>query len=80
MNSYEKLKDEQERLERLGEIEKMRSKLGGEKRSRRSDLVEEVAEIMCDRYCKYPASWDADLMGYEISESNICASCPMRLL
>lgn len=38
------------------------------------DLLDEVAETMCDKYCKYPESYEGTCD--EMLEE-ICANCPM---
>ena len=77
MSGYrEKIK----RLERCLEIEKMSKRLVGNNPVVSSDLVEKVVGEMCARYCKWPDKWDAEFMGYELCESEICASCPMNKL
>ena len=32
----------------------------------------------CNDYCRYPREWDEDAEGTELSESDICANCPMN--
>ena len=41
------------------------------------DELEQAAGDMCKGYCRYPMIWDEDAMQMELSESDICASCPM---
>lgn len=38
------------------------------------DLLDEVAETMCDKYCKYPESYQGT---YEEMLEEVCAECPM---
>ena len=38
------------------------------------DLLDEVAETMCDKYCKYPESYEGT---YDEMLEKICAECPM---
>lgn len=38
------------------------------------DLLDEVAETMCDKYCKYPESYEGT---YDEMLEEICANCPM---
>ena len=38
------------------------------------DLLDEVAETMCDKYCKYPESYKGT---YDEMLEEICAECPM---
>ena len=40
----------------------------------------EVADAICDKYCKYPDTWDAEAEGKELSESEICQKCPLNRL
>lgn len=49
---------------------------------RMADLheVEQTASDMCKGYCRYPLIWDEDAMQSELSESDICASCPLTEL
>lgn len=42
--------------------------------------IEEIIEEMCDDYCRYPREWDAEAEGCDLSESDVCASCPMNKL
>ena len=42
--------------------------------------IHEIAEDMCSHYCKYPDTWDEEREGCELSESDICANCPMSRL
>ena len=43
-----------------------------------TQMIEKVAEEMCDKYCKYPSEWD-DADG-ELEDSDICANCPLNKL
>lgn len=43
-------------------------------------ILDEVAEEFCSSYCKYPDTWDEEKEGYELSESQICAECPVNKL
>ena len=43
-------------------------------------ILEEVVEEMCQKYCKYPEQWDEEKEGVELSESEICANCPLNRL
>ena len=40
--------------------------------------IEEVAEQICDKYCKYPYEWDEETEGVQLCESEICANCPLN--
>lgn len=44
-----------------------------------TEIIDEVRERMCNEYCKYPYEWDEEKQG-ELSESEICASCPLNRL
>jgi hypothetical protein len=41
---------------------------------------EEIKEQICDKYCKYPESWDAEKHGCELYDSDICINCPLNRL
>jgi hypothetical protein len=44
-------------------------------------IMDDVAQEICDEYCKYPAEWDPDEHdGMELFESEICANCPLMRL
>lgn len=43
-------------------------------------ILEEVVEEMCQKYCKYPEQWDEEAEGVELSESDICVNCPLNRL
>ena len=45
-----------------------------------TNMFEKIAEEMCDKYCKYKDTWDADAEGYELFESDICKNCPLNNL
>ena len=38
---------------------------------------EEAAQKMCDRYCKYPNTWDEEKEECCLAESEVCKECPM---
>ena len=38
------------------------------------DLLDEVATAMCDKYCKYPESYEGN---YDEMLEEVCAECPM---
>ena len=42
--------------------------------------LEQAAGDICRGYCRYPLIWDEDAMQSELSESDICASCPLTEL
>ena len=45
-----------------------------------SQILEEVADEICRKYCKYPDSWDAEEEGMELCDSDICRNCPLNRL
>lgn len=45
-----------------------------------TELIQKIADDFCSRYCKYPDIFDEDKEGCELSESAICANCPMSRL
>lgn len=38
------------------------------------DLLDEVAMAMCDKYCKYPESYEGT---FDEMPEEVCAECPM---
>ena len=42
--------------------------------------LEQAAADMCKWYCRFPLIWDEQVMGHELSESELCKSCPMSEL
>ena len=48
-----------------------------DEKKRLSAQLEQIAEEFCNNDCKYPYIWDAENEGIELSESDICANCPM---
>ena len=44
-----------------------------------TEQIHEIAEDFCNHYCKYPYIWDEEKQG-ELSESDICANCPLNRL
>lgn len=45
-----------------------------------NEMIQEIADEMCDKYCKYPDIWDEEAEGVELSESDICKNCPLNRL
>ena len=39
---------------------------------------ENLKARFCNDYCRYPRSWDEDAEGTELSESDVCANCPLN--
>lgn len=50
------------------------------KRNIDSEELEQAAGEMCRFYCRYPLIWDEQVMGQELSESELCRNCPMSEL
>ena len=42
--------------------------------------IDEVTADICDHYCKYPGTWDAESKGVELYESEVCKNCPLNRL
>ena len=42
-----------------------------------TQTLDEIASEICNDYCKYPALWDEEKEGCELSESEICSKCPL---
>jgi hypothetical protein len=45
-----------------------------------SKQLEEIANEICNNYCKYPEQWDEEKEGCELSESEHCKNCPLNRL
>ena len=43
-------------------------------------ILEEIVQTMCGKYCKYPILWDAEIQGIKLADSDICANCPLNRL
>ena len=41
--------------------------------------LERVAEVMCDKYCKWPDIYDEEAEGMTLADK-ICVDCPMNKL
>lgn len=55
----------------------------GEKMKKKtiSQILEEVKEEMCNKYCKYPNEYKPEEHdGIELWDSDICANCPLTRL
>ena len=50
------------------------------KKYRVTNIIESVVNEMCNHYCKYPDTWDEEKEGCELSESEVCANCPLNKL
>lgn len=42
--------------------------------------IQEISDEICNNYCKYPDTYDEEKEGCELSESEICANCPLNRL
>ena len=49
-------------------------------RDRKLEHIEDVAKDMCEHYCKYPDTFDSELEGIDLSESEYCTNCPLNRL
>ena len=45
-----------------------------------AEQLEEIANIICDDYCRYQREWDENAEGVPPFESDICAACPLNRL
>lgn len=57
----------------------IRGKKMPEKRSIALQL-EQIANEICEKYCKYPEQWDEEKEGVSLFESDVCANCPLSKL
>ena len=44
------------------------------------EVLQDIANVMCDKYCKYPDLWDEDVMGAPLQDSEVCKNCPLNIL
>ena len=42
-----------------------------------TEILDENAAEMCDKYCKYPETWDEEKDG-QLCDSEICENCPLN--
>lgn len=42
--------------------------------------IEEVTADICERFCKYPETWEPESEGVELYEREICKNCPLNRL
>ena len=42
--------------------------------------LQDIVDEMCDKYCKWPSIWNEETEGIELTESDICANCPLNRL
>lgn len=45
-----------------------------------TEALEDIANKICDEYCKYPDTWDEEKEGCELCDSEICKNCPVGRL
>ena len=45
-----------------------------------AQMMQEIANEMCDKYCKYPDTWDEDKEGVPLCDSEHCRNCPLGRL
>ena len=68
----------------LGELIGVSTQIGETKmEGKKKTISEEFEDIkvqMCRNYCKYTDTWDEEVMGYELMESEVCAQCPLNRL
>lgn len=64
------IQDREKRVKAASGMERMME----EKQKTIYDLLDEVAATMCDKYCKYPESYEGT---YDEMLEKICAECPM---
>lgn len=38
---------------------------------------DKIAETICDKYCKYPCTWDEDAEGLTLMDA-VCIHCPLN--
>jgi len=43
-------------------------------------MLEEIADEICQNYCKWPDLWDEEKEGCDLSESEHCQNCPLNRL
>lgn len=45
-----------------------------------SKQLEEIANEICEKICKWPDQWDEEKEGCELCESEHCTNCPLNRL
>lgn len=45
-----------------------------------SEILEEVKNVMCSNYCKWPDQWDEEEEEMELFDSYQCKNCPLNRL
>jgi hypothetical protein len=43
------------------------------------EMLEDIANDICNNYCKYPDQWDEEKNG-PLCDSDVCANCPCNRL
>lgn len=41
------------------------------------EIIEEIKEEICDKYCKYPEIYDEEAEGIPLCDSEHCRNCPL---
>lgn len=84
MIEIQKIDTRQEEKEQIKRLDAYKEKLqkAAEEEGQRSipQLLEEIANRFCDKYCKYPNTWDEEKEGCELCDSGVCAECPINQL
>lgn len=44
------------------------------------DIINQVIEEMCDKYCKWSEQWNEEAEGMALIDSEHCKNCPLNLL
>lgn len=42
-----------------------------------TEMIQEIAELFCDQYCRYPREWDEEKEGIALCDSDVCKNCPI---
>ena len=45
-----------------------------------AEMLLDIANDICNNYCKFPDIYDEQKEGVELCESEICANCPLNRL
>jgi len=45
-----------------------------------TNQIQEIAEDICNNYCKWPDLWDEEKEGMELMDSEHCQNCPLNRL
>ena len=60
-------------IDAIGELKRLK-----QKKLRMEKELEETAEAMCERYCRWPYIWDEEKEGKTLSDSDKCRLCPLN--